>query len=388
MNYARFLLVLLSVLLVNSVIVASAQENDGLTGTHVDRISTDNSGLVTRLAYYIASDEDGIQQVFQLVLDGDINASRQITRAVSDVLTYGIAYDGLAVAYISDRHLWLQPVHTEEPESLASINTDNIFGRPVFSQDGQYIAYTDNGVWLVDLSTRETRRLVQDVPLTEGATNAEEFRIYSPELFVLGNDGDAAWLVLDIGIWEWNSAGLYDLRAGELQMIDDVLYTDLLPLYGGRALIYGNNALDGEPVLRAASDLNTIETFDEVLNFSGLIENVTLFADQAVEIAPGTVRVFGSMFGAAWDFNGRFYFDYNLMEKSPIAVNMLPLPLSETGVVETGPLSPDGELVPIYLDTIWTETGSKSGQVVIMDVATSEEVVTLEGTVSAFQWQP
>jgi hypothetical protein len=202
-------------------------------------------------------------------------------------------------------------------------------------------------------------------------------------------DGSAAWLVVDVGIWEWNSAGLYDLATGELQMIEDVLYTDLLPLYGGGVLIYGNNALDGEPVLRVASDLNAIEAFDEVLNFSGLIEDAAPFGDQAVEIAPGTVRIFGSIVvGPAWDFVERFYLDYNLVENASSTVNTLPLPLSETGAVDTGLLSPDGGLIPVYLNVTWSETGSKSGQVVVLDVVTGAEVVTLEGTVSAFQWQP
>ena len=373
MKFTANLIVLLSILLGFGVTTTSA---------------TDDMPSVSRIAYYLAADEDGIQQVFQLVLDGEANGSRQITHSANDVLSYGAAYDGLAVAYVSDGHLFLQAIHTDESQVLASISASRVIGRPTFSQDGQYIGYSDGGAWLLDLSTRETRQLLQDVALAEDGSNMNEFRIFSPEQFVLGPDGHAAWLVLDVGVWEWNTAGLYNLATGEFQMIEGTLYTNLLPLYGGRALIYGNNALDGEPVLRVAPDVNDIETFDEVLNFSDLIENATLFADQAVEIAPGTVRIIGSMVGAAWDFTERPYFDYNLMENRVLAVNTLPLPLSETGAVDTGLLSPDGGLIPVYLNAAWTETGSKSGQVLIMDVETGTEVAVLEGTVSAFHWQP
>lgn len=354
----------------------------------LDRPTVEDLPFVTRTAYYLADDEDGIQQVFQLVLDGAANESRQITHAASDVLSYGAAYDGLAVAYVSDGQLLLQPIHDGEPEALASLNAEHPFGRPSFSPDGQYLAYPDNGVWLMDLSTRETRLLLQDVPLADGASNAHEYRLYSPEQFVLSSDGQAAWLVVDVGIWEWNTAGLYDLATGEFQMIEDELYTDLLPLYGGQALIYGNNAINGEPVLRLAPDLTAIETYEVVLDFSGLIEEAVLFAEQAVEIAPGIVRVLGSMIGPALDFSGRPYFDFNLMERTVLAVNAVDLPLSETGAVDTGELSPDGTLLPVYLDMAWTETGSIAGQVVVVNLETGAEIVTLEDTVSAFHWQP
>lgn len=382
MKHARFLLALISMSLFSGMITASAQEDAEYGDTHLQ------AGSVTHVAYYIAADEAGIQQVFQIVVDGTANESRQVTRAASDVLTYGAAYDGLAVAYTSDGQLWLQPIHTEEPQALAAITTDRIVGRPIFSQDGQYIAYPDSGVWLLDLSTRDSRQLLAGVPLADDASNAGAYRIFSPEQFILGTDGSAAWLVVDIGVWEWNTAGVVDLATGEIQAIDTVLYTDMLPLYGGRALIYGNNALDGEPVLRVAPNVSDLQTFDEVLNFAGLIENVAPFAEQAVEVAPGTVRVMGSVIGPAWDFVGRFYFDYDLMANGTAVVNTLPLPIGETGAVDTGPMSPDGALVPAYIDVTWTEAGSKSGRVVVLDVATGAEVAALEGTVSAFHWQP
>lgn len=53
------------------------------------------------ILYYMSADEDGIQQVYQLIIEGE-NEARQITYAESDVITFGAAYDGLSVTYVSD----------------------------------------------------------------------------------------------------------------------------------------------------------------------------------------------------------------------------------------------------------------------------------------------
>ena len=99
---------------------------------------------ITQLAYYIAADAAGVRQVYQLLVDGQ-SEPRQITYATSDVITFGVAYDGLAVAYMSEGQLWLQPTHTEEAESLATVGAAEFFSPPIFSQDGQHIAYADGG---------------------------------------------------------------------------------------------------------------------------------------------------------------------------------------------------------------------------------------------------
>jgi len=342
---------------------------------------------ISRTGYYIAPDTDGIQQVFQLVL-GEEQNTRQITYSATDVLNYGIAYDALSIAYISDGQLWLQPIHTDEPESLTAVSASEYLHNPVFSPDSQYIAYTDNGVWLLDLDTRETRQLLENIPFTTESESVGELRIYSPKQFIWSANGSVAQLVVEIGMWEWATAGIVDLTSGELQIIEEVTYTDILPLYGNRVLIYGNNAMNGNPVLRVAVDDNDINTYDEVLDFTGLLDNViTLFADQAIEIAPGTVRVLGTVMSNEPD-SGAFYFDYNLMSNEVLGVSTFTLPTSESSPVNYGTLSSDGALLSMYVEFAWTETGHTFGNLRIADVVTGEEVFALDGHISDFQWQP
>lgn len=345
-----------------------------------------DSGTITRIGYYIAQDTNGIRQVFQLVLSED-QSVRQLTHATSDVINFGVAYDGLSIAYINDGQLFLQPIHTEEPEALATITATEHLQNPVFDPDGNYVAYTDNGIWLLDLATRETHQLLENVPFTKDSESVGELRIYSPEKFFRDASGNVTRLIVDIGMWEWGTAGVVDLTTGDLQMIEDVTYTDLLPLYGNRMLIYGNNAMNGGPVIRLATDDN-INAYSEVFNFSGVIDDViTLFASQAIEIAPGTVRVLGTVLSNEPEPNG-FYFDYDLMANELRSVNTIAMPPSESSAVEIGKVSTDGALIPMYTNVAWTETGTIFGQLSIFDLITGDKIYTLSDAVSQFQWQP
>lgn len=339
---------------------------------------------ITRRSYFVAEDAAGIQQVYHLLL-GDGNELRQLTTAESDVLSFGVAYDGLAIAYISDGQLWLQPIHDAEVQILAEIQGDHHASSPVFSPDGQYIAYTDDGVWLLDLGTRETRQLLQDVPLTENAGNANEYRLYQPERFVLGVDGAPGQLVVDIGVWEWNSVGIYDLGTGELQELRGKLHTDLLPLYGGKALVYGNNGVDGAFSLHLADSLNDINSITEVVAFAELTDD-TLFAEQATEIAPGTVRVVGTVIGPA--VQGGFYFDYDLMAQEAGAVEVFYLFGETANPTVFGDISPDGGVLPIYNRMTWYDDGRVEGELVLDDLATGENLYTASEPVGPFRWQP
>jgi hypothetical protein len=327
-----------------------------------------------------------VQQVYQYLLDGQ-SEPRQITHADSDVITFDAAYDGLGIAYISDGQLWLQSIHTDEPEAVAAVSATQFFSSPVWSQDGQYIAYADNGVWLMDLGTRETRQLLADVPLEPSASNAGEYRIYQPELFVTDTDGKAAQLIVDVGVWEWNTVGVYDLASGELQELEGQLHTSLLPLSDGRVLLYGNGGVAGEFALHMADSLEDINTYSQVLSFSSLTD-ATLFAEQAVEISPGVVRVFGPAIATDSEDANAFYFDFDAEAGTADTVNFLTLAGSdESGNTVAGRLSPDGSLVPVYLNALWTDAGSIYGEFELLDMETGETVAgEFPETVSIFRW--
>jgi hypothetical protein len=344
-----------------------------------------------RVTYFIAEDGTGIDQVYQLVL-GVHSEPRQITQAASDVITFGAAYDGLGIAYISDGELVIQAVDSDASEVLAPIAATQFFSGPVFSPDGQYLAYADNGVWIMDLGTRETELVLENVPLEEMASNAAEFRIYVPEMFVMDENGMAEKLIVDVGIWEWNTVGVYDLQSGDFQELEGQFHTDLLPLADGRVLLYGNSGVAGEPTIDIAASLDDINTHTELVNFGALIENGVLFANQAVEIEPGVVRVFGPHIRFGQDSAGEIamYFDYDLDSGEMVNTNTVSVASDEEFPnVQTWTLSPDGSIVPVYNSPLWTDAGSIYGEFMLIDLNTGEVVsAPFPEIVSIFRWLP
>ncbi len=368
MMYRKWMVLIL--MLVMGVNVIHAHENEA----------------VPRISYFLTADSNGVQQVYQLPVDGQAEA-RQISHAQSDVLTFGAAYDGLSVAYISDGQLWLQPIHTDEAQALTPISEKQYFRSPVFSPDGQYLAYPDKGVWLMDLGTRQTRQLLKDVQVDASGSNMPDIRLYLPEQFVMGADGKASKLIVDVGVWEWNTVGVYDLASGKLQELDGQVHTDLLPLSNGKVLVYGNSGLAGDPALHIADSLEDINTYKELVKF-GSVTSETLFANQALEIQPGTIRIFGQAISPFPDEVKMFYLDYNLTTNVAGQLHMIHVPNSNGGNVDMGKLSPDGNLLPVYHDTLYTDAGSPYGQFSLINLAKNDAITTLEGTIGSFRWQP
>lgn len=346
-----------------------------------------------RILYYLALDGNGIQQVHRHLLYAD--EVRQITYANKDVTHFGIAYDGLSVAYLSESQLWLQPFHTKEAEALTAITATDYLDNPVYSPDGRYIAYTDNGIWLMELATREASQLLTNVPINLPGEHVNRIRYYAPRQFIVDPHGKAIQLILGIQIWEWNTVGVYDLTTDTLQEFEterDVrLHTDLLLLSDGRVLLYGNNAYSGEPALHIAQSIDDINTYTKVFDFSSLAETA-LFAHEAIEIRPGIVRLWGTAFTIA---DGQlidlqiFTFDYDLAAGTAEDISFVKLvnDINETTI--TGPISADGVLAPILLNVGFSDEGVPNGEARLLNLETGK--LTDGGFTQAsgsFQWQP
>jgi len=353
-------------------------------------VYAENNVLESNLTYYVAADENGVQQVFQLLLEGEPDA-RQLTHAEHDVITFGVAYDALGIVYISDGQLWLQPIHTEEAEALATLSATQFYSSPIFSQDGNYVAYEDNGVWLVDLANRQTRQILANVPLAEMASNANEFRIYQPDSFVIDATGAVTHLIVDIGVWEWKTAGVYDLATDTLIELDGKLHTSVLALSDGRALVYGNNGADGEGSLYLADRLDAINTATPIVYFHELTEGV-LFAEQAIEIETAIVRVFG--IALTFDPNQTiapyFYFDYDLNTGTAGEVQIIKLATQEeNGYTVAGDLSSNGNVVPFYWNAQYTDAGSIIGEFRLVNLLMGDDIATtFPDVVGVFHLQP
>lgn len=349
------------------------------------RVDAQDMGHVQRNTYFLAADASGVQQIFQVVI-GSSDKPRQVSSASSDVLTFGVSHDGLSLAYISGDQLWLQPIHSESAEALAPVLREQSFGRPVYSPDDEYIAYANDGIWLLDLSTRQTRQLLQDVRMEDLGSSTADFRIYTPSRFVRGSDGRPQKLVVHIGVWEWLTAGIYDLETGDLQLLEGQVNNYALPIYGDKVLLYGNGGMAGEFGLHLAESLEDINSYRKVLDFSDLT-NESLYAEQAVEIAPGKVRVFGSVMDV---LRRVFYVDVDLMAGTSSELTFITLSNNQRNNVLIGRLSPDGALLPVYHYAGWSEAGDAYGEFQMLDLATGLPLESLSypQKIGLLRWQP
>lgn len=339
--------------------------------------------------YFITGDENDVPQVFQFLLGSD-DAPRQLTYSETGVVRYGVAYDSLKIVYAGDGQLWLQSIHSEGAEALAPIDTTNLWTNPIFSQDGNYIAYVDNGVWLYDLANRQTSQILEDVPLAENASNANEYRIFQPQTFVVNADGTVNHLIVDIGQWEWNSAGVYEIATNELTELDGQLHTDILALSDGRTLVFGNSPVSGEGSLHIAASLDDINNTELLVLFHELTE-ATMFAEKAVEIKGGIVRVFGSAIAlsANPDIPLHFYFDFDLETRTIIGeVQLLTLTENLDQYADILQLSSDASLIPVYYNTRFGDAGIVYGHVHLLNIVTQDIInLAIPESVSVFQFQ-
>mgnify|MGYP001367540822 CR=1 FL=1 len=349
--------------------------------------SAQDTGDVVRTFYYIAADANGVQQIFQHNIGGDEQA-RQVTFAGEDIITYGAAYDGLSIAYVSGGQLWLQPIHSDDAEALAPLSAEQFFSGPIYSQDGDYIAYADNGIHLVELATRETRLILADVPLNSDGTNMGEMRLYTPDQFVRGADGREDKLIVKVGIWEWQTAGILDLSSGALSVLEPQIHTRALAIYGGKVLLYGNGGIAGEMSLELVEGYENLNDYTKVVSFADITFD-SLFAEQAIEIHPGTVRIFGTALVTPMERSYAFFFDADLMNGTVSNYTLLPLTEDTTINVTAGEMSPDGAIVPLYVNAMYTDSGTIYGQVILIDLAGGGVLnIQFPETVSVLRWQP
>jgi len=340
-------------------------------------------GLV---GYYLApyETETDVPQVYQWT--SDTNTSTQITFAEAGVDVFGLAYDGETLAYASDNQLWLQSIHAQDAESVAPfpVRSMHTAPPPVFSPDGRYLAYLNEDVWLMDLSTRETRQILAQ----------EEYRrFYVPQRFLTNYRGETTMLIVSIGIpeLELSTAGVYDLTSDTLQEFipDHSVSTDLLPLSTGQVLLFGNPSWgDGDEALHLANSLDDLSDYTRVLKFSSIgIGGETLWAEQAVEIEPAVVRIVGEATGSE---NGRqtFYFDFHVRSKSVYNFSFVDV-LSEFNYTIPGQLSPDGQWLAVYQDGAYFHLGYPLGNVKLIETDTQTVVdIDMPERAALFSWPP
>jgi hypothetical protein len=317
--------------------------------------------------YYLAADS-GTPQVWRLPENG--GSAVPVTQAPSGVVDFGVSPDGTRIAYTSGGYLWLQNTADSLPWQLIGINNGR-GARPLFSPDGETIAFVDGGIWVMGADGSDPRMIARSVELDATASNMGDVRVYEPYAFT--RDGRA--LIVSILVWEGMTVGIVDLQSGELQEVERDVHHRLLELQDGRLLVFGNGGVAGEFDVQLANraDITDRRTVFDLLS---LDVDVPLFVDQAVEIAPNVVRLIGMTISSPTEgaYMQAFAFDLDL-NSGQVRGALRAYDLGSTDpraniILER--VSPDGRTLPHLVDVEWRqdmdETGIAYGRIVLTDL--------------------
>jgi hypothetical protein len=349
--------------------------------------ATTNSTPAPYAAYFVAPDSDGIQQVWGLTLpDGQ---SKLLTQAPQSVFHFALSADHTQIVYVSDNQIWRQMLGQSNAESLVYVSGNPNFATLALSPDGQWLAYRNHGLWMMDLATKKSQELLADFPQEENALNVPGLRRYSPIEFL-----DNERLMVNIGMWETTTRGIYFLSTQTMQEVAGQYgMLELMPLADGRYLAYSETrvglGIDGFLIGQPAAD--PLEPFlltpilSEVFAAHQLA-GVTI--TNAIESAPGQLRFIGTSFTQVNPHNpfeifmGTYDFNTNAftVDSSQETRDLLAQAASIHG------MSPDGRYVAGHLNTEWVETGLQYSLAVVDLETRTPIVLTAPSPARYFEW--
>jgi Tol biopolymer transport system component len=168
-----------------------------------------SSNLLPHSLYFLNNDSAGLVQVYRLDVDG--KTVTQLTFEPAKVDYYDVSLVDGSVAYISNNQMFMvDPSGANRRKLLeggpidenASFLTRLI--NPVWSPDGQTIAYGYKGLNFYSVATGQSNRVLEDkINVLDGASFPAE--LYWPEKYT----ADGGKLIITLGYMEGASAAVY-----------------------------------------------------------------------------------------------------------------------------------------------------------------------------------
>jgi hypothetical protein len=156
--------------------------------------------LLPHRLYFLARDDQGINQIFRLERDGKTRA--QLTFESADVTDYAVSMTDGRIAFEVNNQLVLINADGSDRRILVEGSLDPGIPEsyhPVFSPDGRTLAFGQDGLNLYDLSSGVSKLVIEDQygePLPDGARLPIE--LYWPEEY----SPDGKKLLVALGHWE------------------------------------------------------------------------------------------------------------------------------------------------------------------------------------------
>jgi len=177
---------------------------------------TPTNGLLPHTFYFLGTDNAGLTQVFRLERDG--KTMKQVTSEPANVASYGVSPLDGTIAYVvnnqlllvnadgSDRRLLVDGGKLDENNPFLNVITN-----PVFSPNGQTLAYGYKGLNLYSLSAGTSSLVIED-QVEESGGFPFPTELYRPERY----SPDGTKLLITLAYYEGASAAIYDPASKEL----------------------------------------------------------------------------------------------------------------------------------------------------------------------------
>jgi hypothetical protein len=168
------------------------------------------AGLLPHSLYYLGTDRAGLTQVFRLERDG--TTMSQVTSEPVNVLTFGVSPVDGSLAYVIENQLLLVNGDGSDRRVLVegeALDVNNPFvnriSNPVFSPNGETLAYSHKGLNFYSLSTGVSNLVLENQidEISEGLLFPKE--LYIPEKY----SPEGSKLLITLAYYEGASAAIY-----------------------------------------------------------------------------------------------------------------------------------------------------------------------------------
>jgi len=177
--------------------------------------------VLPRSFYYLGIDSAGLMQVFRIESDGV--TQRQITSEPVSVSEYDVSQIDGGVAYVANNQLLLINADASNRRLLVDggpVDPNNPFistvSSPVFSPDGQTLAYGYKGLQLYTFSTSDSDLVIENQVDDVGGGLYVPRELYTPERY----SPDGTKLLITLGYYEGASSAVYYQATNALVRLD------------------------------------------------------------------------------------------------------------------------------------------------------------------------
>ena len=192
-------------------LTAAAPGGNNPTATGPGFPTPGGGALLPHSFYYLGIDSAGLLQVFRMEPDGV--SQRQVTSEPVTVNDYDVSVADGSVAYVANNQLLLINADGSNRRVLVDggpVDPNNpfinIISHPVFSPDGQTLAYGYQGLRLYSFSTSDSELIIENQIDDVGGGLFVPRELYYPERY----SPDGTKLLITLGYYEGASSAVYD----------------------------------------------------------------------------------------------------------------------------------------------------------------------------------